>query len=83
MKNSIMKLTQDKLENYIMTSCNLGSIIITLDTSLFESGLLDSIQLLGLVEFIESETGNEIANTDIIFENLDSIRKILEFTSKN
>jgi acyl carrier protein len=83
MKESLMKLTQDKLEKYIITTCNIGSVRITLDTSLFESGLLDSIQLLGLVEFIEVETDNKIANSDITLENMDSIKKILKFTSRN
>ena len=78
-----MSLNERILKEYIKTNTNIGSVKITPDTSLFESGLLDSIQLLGLIEYIESETDIQIKNSDITIENIDSIEKILNFVSKS
>ena len=78
-----MSLNESKLKEYIKTNTNIGSIKITSDTSLFESGLLDSIQLLGLIEYIESEADIQIKNSDITIENIDSIKRILNFVSES
>ncbi len=46
---------------------------------LFSSGLIDSLSVLNLVCFVESEIGQAVPPTDITLENFDSIAQILTF----
>ncbi|GBE43731.1 MAG TPA: acyl carrier protein [Rhizobiales bacterium] len=47
--------------------------------SLLEGGLIDSTGVLELVAFLETEVGIEIADAEIVPENLDSIRSIATY----
>ena len=47
--------------------------------SLLEGGLIDSTGVLELVAFLETEVGIEIADAEIVPENLDSIRNIATY----
>ena len=47
--------------------------------SLLEAGLIDSTGVLELVAFLETEIGIEIADAEIIPENLDSIKSIANY----
>ena len=47
--------------------------------SLLESGLMDSTGVLELVAFLETEVGIELADDEIVPENLDSIKNIAAF----
>jgi acyl carrier protein len=51
------------------------------DTSLLEAGLIDSTGVLELVAFLEEKYSIDIADADIIPENLDSIRSIAAFVA--
>ncbi len=48
--------------------------------SLLEGGLIDSTGVLELVAFLETEVGIEIADAEIVPENLDSIKSIATYT---
>lgn len=50
--------------------------------SLLEAGLIDSTGILELVAFLESDFGLDIADADIIPDNLDSIDRIAAFVAK-
>ena len=52
------------------------------DTSLLESGLIDSTGVLELVEFLESRFGIAVDDADLVPENLDSIDRICRFLSR-
>jgi acyl carrier protein len=47
--------------------------------SLIEAGIIDSTGVLELVGFLEETYGIEIADTELVPENLDSIDNILRF----
>jgi acyl carrier protein len=49
------------------------------DASLMEHGVLDSLGILELITFIESEFGVQVADDEILPENLDSIDAISRF----
>lgn len=52
------------------------------DESLLEAGLIDLTGILELVAFLESDFGLDIADADIIPENLDLIDRIAAFIAK-
>lgn len=49
--------------------------------SLLDAGLIDSTGVLELVGFLETEFGIQVADADIIPENLDSIRAIADYVA--
>ncbi|NOX53754.1 MAG: acyl carrier protein [Planctomycetes bacterium] len=49
------------------------------DTSFLEQGYIDSTGVLELVTFLEQRFGIEIADDELVPENLDSIRRVVAF----
>jgi len=52
------------------------------DTSFLESGIIDSTGILELIEFIEGTYHMRIDDEELIPENLDSIRNVVEFLER-
>jgi D-alanine--poly(phosphoribitol) ligase subunit 2 len=52
------------------------------DTALFSSGLMDSLNVIELVSFIEEQLGCAIPPAAITLDNFDSISRIVRFTSR-
>ena len=57
--------------------------LITADTALFSTGILDSFSLVNLMMFLESEGGFRIRSIDVNLENLDSINRIVAFADRS
>jgi acyl carrier protein len=55
---------------------------IEADTPLFRSRLLDSMNLLSLITFLEARFAITISGADIVFENLDSVQHIVAFVER-
>lgn len=51
------------------------------DASFLELRLIDSTGVLELVQFLESEFGVQIADQELIPDNLDSLEKIARFVA--
>src|SRR5262245_45061735 len=52
------------------------------EDSFLETGVIDSMGVMELVAFIQSEFGVEVAPQEIVVENFDSIRKLADFVRK-
>lgn len=55
----------------------------TIDADFIEEGMLDSFDLVSLVDSIETELGVAISGMDIIPENFNSIDAIINVINKN
>jgi acyl carrier protein len=55
---------------------------IEVDTPLFRSRLLDSMNLLSLITFLEARFAIAISSADVVFENLDSVQHIVAFVAR-
>jgi acyl carrier protein len=51
------------------------------DESLIDAGLIDSMGILELVAFLESRFGLQVADSDIVPANMDSIRSIAAYVA--
>ncbi len=71
--------TKNKVREYILgaTLANVDSIAD--DTLIFESGLLDSMGLLFLIEFLKEEFDITTNDDELIVENFESINNIVSF----
>jgi acyl carrier protein len=52
------------------------------DTALFSTGLIDSLNVIELVCFVEEQLGRAVPPAEITLENFDSIDRIMRFASK-
>ena len=66
---------QEKILGFLMSSKDLAIRVNTLavDQSLIGSGLIDSLAVLDLVEFLESEFAIQLDPEDLTGENFDTI----------
>jgi acyl carrier protein len=67
---------------FICKELLLEKIEINETTSLFENKILDSMNLSELIVFIEHTFRIRVAPSEVIFENLDSVKQIVGFIEK-
>ena len=68
-----------KIREYIVKSTLANVDSISDDTLIFESGLLDSMGLLFLIEFLKEEFDITTNDDELIVENFESINNIVGF----
>lgn len=78
-KNSIT----EKLIAYFMAESKDHGITITNEMNLFESGVLDSLQIIVLFSFVESEFGISLSFDDLTEENLKSVNAIADLIGRS
>jgi acyl carrier protein len=55
---------------------------LSVDMSLFQDRLLDSLNMVSLMNFLEKTFGIDINTSEVTLENLDSVQKMIEFVQK-
>jgi acyl carrier protein len=76
-----MILTSGKIFTYLKDRAGLDTSKITEETLLFTSNLLDSVSLVDLIVFVESEIGVRIEPEEVMIENFDSVAQMLRFAA--
>ena len=71
--------TRELIRNYIIEASLCDKDKITNETLIFEQGLLDSMGLLFLVQFLNDEFKVVIDDQELINENFESINAIVSF----
>lgn len=70
---------EDKLLNFINNDIRGGSLQAKANSSLFKEGLLSSLELVMLIDFIEKEFGISVPGEEVDFDNFDTVELIAEF----
>jgi acyl carrier protein len=71
---------EQKIQKFIITNLYYAADNpITEDDSFLETGVVDSMGVMELVAFIQSEFAIEVTQQEIVVENFDSIRKLANF----
>lgn len=73
---------KNKIRNYIIKSSLLDGKDIKNDTLIFEEGLLDSMGLLFLIEFLNEELDVEVNDEELNPKNFESINSIVSFVEQ-
>ncbi|WP_405570602.1 acyl carrier protein [Winogradskyella sp. Asnod2-B02-A] len=73
---------KSKIKNYIIESTLDDVEKINDDTLIFEEGILDSMGLLFLIEFLKDEFNIETNDEELVVENFQSINSILNFVEQ-
>ena len=69
----------EKIKNYIIEASLEDANKIKEDTMIFDAGLLDSMGLLFLIEFLKEEFDVEVDDEELNPENFESINSIVSF----
>lgn len=70
---------ESRILSFVTTSFARGGAAIDGNTSLLDSGLIDSTGIFELVSFLESDFGIQVADEDIVPENFETVRRIATF----
>ena len=73
------KLRHYILENLLFTD---DESALNNDDSFLEKGIIDSTGIMEVILFLEEEFGIQVADKEMIPENLDSINNIVSFVSR-
>jgi acyl carrier protein len=69
---------EESLKAYIEENLVRDKKPITLDESLLERGVLDSMGMLNLISFLEEKAGVRVPDDDVLLENFASVNAIVE-----
>lgn len=72
-------LKETKIIDYIISATLSDNNNLTSDTLIFETGLLDSMGLLFLIEFLQEEFKVEVNDEELLPENFESVNSIMKF----
>ena len=76
-------MMEQQIRAYLVENFLLGDdSALDASDSLLDSGVVDSTGMMELVAFLEQQFGVEVANEDLIPENLDSIMNIVGFVRR-
>ncbi|MCW3804121.1 acyl carrier protein [Plebeiibacterium marinum] len=70
---------KDQIRNFIAETTFNDPSIIKDDTLIFDEGIFDSMGLLGLINFLESEFNVVAEDSDLQEENFGSVERIVAF----
>jgi len=72
-------MKKNKIKNYIIEASLSNSKDIKDNTLIFDVGLLDSMGLLFLIEFLKEEFNVEVEDEELNPENFESVNTISDF----
>ncbi len=73
---------KNQIRNFIAETTFIDPEIIKDDTLIFDEGLFDSMGLLGLINFLESEYNVVTEDTELQEENFGSVERIAAFVER-
>jgi acyl carrier protein len=59
-----------------------NTIAVDAETSLFQDQILDSLNLVELITFLETQFGIKVAPSEVSIDNLDSVSRIVGFIQR-
>ncbi len=76
-----MNDVKQKLEQYILSEFLFGEKSVDPDLDLLNEGIIDSMDVLKLVNFIEDNFGIEVSDADIVPDNFRSLNTLTQYVS--
>ena len=74
-----MTTLQQELTNFIDTEVSLGDEEVLSDTDLVMSGLVDSLGVVLIVEWLEQRLGVAIDPADVVIEHFESVDAMIRY----
>ncbi len=78
-----LKQHREKIREFIFTNFYVApDLTLGDETSLLESGIIDSTGVLEVISFLEEQFGLEVEDREMVPENLDSIDSISAYVAR-
>jgi acyl carrier protein len=77
-----MAFNRDVLLRFVTDTFAVDGVELLDDTPLFSSGIIDSADMVQLIEFVEMEGNVTFTPEDLTLQHLDSIGRILRFVTE-
>jgi acyl carrier protein len=74
--------TEEKIRQFIVHNLYYTDNYIADEDSFLETGVIDSMGVMELVAYVQSEFGITVSQQEIVVDNFDSIRKLSDFVHK-
>ena len=74
---------KQEIIQFIQTDLLNNQVTLTEDQDLLISGLIDSMAVMRLVNFLETQVGSSIPPEDITLENFSSVSTIAQYVQDN
>jgi acyl carrier protein len=74
----MMSLTAQQVISYLNENLHLEEKLES-ETTLFSSGLLDSVMMMNLIMFVEEKQGKQVNPADVTLDNFDTPSRIVSF----
>jgi methoxymalonate biosynthesis acyl carrier protein len=71
-----------KIIKFIQTEMIKKNIPLEINEPLFSSGLIDSFDVVQLAVFLEQDHQIDIDETEMVFENFDTVERIIELIKR-
>jgi acyl carrier protein len=73
-------LVHDRVMQFIRDTFLIDEV--PADESFLASGIIDSLGIMQLVAFVESELGSKVPETDLVPENFDTVARIAAYIER-
>jgi acyl carrier protein len=77
-----MEEIKDQVDGFVRSNFYVGAQPLDDETSLLDTGIIDSTGVLELLGFLEETFGIRVADEEITPENLDAIGRIAKFIER-
>jgi acyl carrier protein len=75
-------MTKDDLLAFLKSDLGVDTSKLEDETALLSSGLVDSFSMIDLIQFVERASSAKVAPTDVSMDNLDTVKRILDFVAR-
>ncbi|MCH9671474.1 MAG: acyl carrier protein [Gammaproteobacteria bacterium] len=75
-------MTEQDLIGFLTSDMGVDEGDVDASTLLFSDGILDSVLMVDLIQFIETKSGIRMSPTEVNLDNLDSVGKILAYVEQ-
>lgn len=73
---------RDEIYQYVKSVAEKKNVEIGIDTDLFDTGVLDSLEIITLLSFLRDEKNLHISYDDLQFENFQTVKNIIKWAEK-
>lgn len=78
-----MDKTKDMIRKFVSNMAPGNAVAISDETDLIEAGLLDSISMMSLINYLESAVTIEVKDSDFNIDNFNTINAIYELVNRS
>jgi acyl carrier protein len=77
-----MTLSNDQMTAFLKDTLKVNEAFDE-NTELFSSGILDSVAMMNVIEFVEANSGIQVSPADVTLDNFDTVARITSYVASS